>query len=62
MIDRGANVIGVVFTKVKYAIYNEKGKRAANGGQGFLSPALNAMRTKVGAIFGAGVRSEIRRN
>jgi hypothetical protein len=63
VINKIANITGVVFTKVKYAIHNSKlGRNAANGGQGFLSPALNKMRTKVTAIFGRNVRSEIRRS
>ncbi len=52
---------GLVFTNVSYAIYQEEGNRAANGGSGFMKPAVDLVRVRVSAIFGRALRAWLRR-
>ena len=54
--------IGKVFTLVEYAIYQEEGSRAANGGRGYFKPAVDITRNRIAAIFGKAIRSGIRKN
>ena len=52
---------GSVFTRVIYAIFQEEGIKAANGGAGFMKPSADLVRVRMSAIFGSVLRSFIRR-
>ena len=50
-----------VVARADYSIFQEEGKRAANGGRGFMKPAAQYVKTKLTGILGRNIRFWLRR-
>jgi hypothetical protein len=54
--------LGKVISPASYSKYQEFGKRAANGGKGFMKPAADLVRTKLPNLMAKHIRKGIRRS